>query len=49
MFELYNNLAELVKSTDDPAILKAYYDTQKSIRDKIKQLYGRGVSVVDLV
>jgi len=28
MFELYNNLSELVNSTNDPMILKAHKDTR---------------------
>ena len=49
MLDLHSNLLELSKQTSDPIISKAYQDTKKEISEKIRQLYSRGVSVVDLV
>jgi hypothetical protein len=42
-------MLELAKQTTDPVIRKAYRDTRNEIVTKLRLLYQRNVSVVDLV
>ena len=49
LLELHSNLYDLQKQTMDPVIKKAYADTKNEIVSKVRTLYQKNISVVDLV